>query len=125
MTRLRGITAYCVAFLSTVACASAGSSTKTSDRIIPPKMVTRAAMPHLRLTPSLVAGSHTYRVDIDVLIDSTGVPDMSTFRATGPVANENRDAFYEWIRASTFKPATRDGQPISAVLHTKIEFRAG
>lgn len=70
------------------------------------------------------AGMQTYRTDIEVVIDSTGVPDMSTFKATGSEASENRDALSERIRLSTFRPATRNGELVSAIFHTRLEFRA-
>jgi len=61
--------------------------------------------------------------DIDVVIDSTGVPIMSTFRASGSAVTGNHDALYQWIEASTFQPGLRDGQPVAAVFHTKMQFR--
>ncbi len=67
----------------------------------------------------------SYRIDLEVVIDSTGNPDMSTFKASGSAASENRDALYEWIRSSTYRPATRNGEPISAIYRTSLQFRAG
>jgi hypothetical protein len=62
-------------------------------------------------------------VDIEVVIDSSGVPDMSTFKATGPAATENQFALSQWVKSSTFKPARRNGQPVSGVYHLHTTFR--
>ena len=69
------------------------------------------------------AGGVSLTADIEVVIESNGVPDMSTFKATGSAAIGNRDALYEWVENSTFKPALRDGQPVSGVYRTSMRFR--
>ena len=60
------------------------------------------------------------QIDIEVAIDSAGVPIMSTFKAFGPIARENRDALAEWIGGSKFRPAISNGQPVAAVYHRKL-----
>ena len=79
-------------------------------------------MPPLRFAASQATGA-PIQIDIEVAIDSAGVPVMSTFKAFGPTASDNRDAFYEWIASSKFRPAIRDGQPVAAVFHRQVTFR--
>jgi hypothetical protein len=78
-------------------------------------------MPPLRFAVSQATGA-PIQIDIEVAIDSAGVPIMSTFKAFGPTASENRDAFAEWIGSSKFRPAIRNGQPVAAVYHRQITF---
>ena len=118
-----GFVTACFAFAFTVACASAASSGAPSDRIIPPQMTSRAPMPQMRFSGASTTSAVTLRADIEVVIDSTGVPDMSTFKTYGNAAMDNRNALYEWIQNSAFRPAVRNGQPVSAVYHTRVEFR--
>ena len=62
------------------------------------------------------------RADIEVVIDSTGNPIMSTFKAAGSAAVNNHDALYHYVEGSVFKPALRNGQPVSAVYHDSMKF---
>jgi hypothetical protein len=62
------------------------------------------------------------RADIVVLIDSTGVPIMSTFKASGSAALNNHDALYHYVERSVFKPALHNGQPVAAVYHDSMKF---
>ena len=78
-------------------------------------------MPPLRFAMSQATGA-PIQIDIEVAIDSAGVPIMSTFKAFGPTASDNRDAFYEWIANSKFRPAIRNGQPVGAVYHRQMTF---
>jgi hypothetical protein len=126
MKRLLEITVVGIALSFGVGCASAGSagsSGAAGGRIAPPEMSSRAPMPELRFPRSAGAGTVSYRMEIDVVIDSTGVPDMSTFKTSGSAASENRQALYDWIQTSTFRPATQDGRPVSAIYHTRMQFR--
>ena len=120
MISSRGI-ATGAALIFAVACATGGSTANDSGKIIQPKMVSRAPMPTMHFTGG--SSMVPLAADIDVVIDSTGVPVMSTFRASGSAVTGNRDALYQWIEASTFQPGLRDGQPIAAVFHTKMQFR--
>jgi hypothetical protein len=56
-----------------------------------------------------------------VLIDSTGHPDMTTFKVTGFGAAENKDALNHWIEQAIFRPAHRDGQPVPGLYRTNLE----
>jgi hypothetical protein len=73
---------------------------------------------HLPADPSVQQS-----VDIDVLIDPSGAPVMSTFKAVGSAAAANQDVLYKYIQASTFRPGLQNGQPVSAVYHTRMQFR--
>lgn len=61
-------------------------------------------------------------IDIEVAVDSTGVPIMSTFKVYGPMAIQNRDAFYAYIESSTFRPALRNEQPVEGVYRQQLKF---
>lgn len=120
--RARGIASACIAVLFVVGCATAGSSSGNSDRIVPPQMTSRASMPPLQFPMSSATGS-PIEIDLEVAVDSTGVPVMSTFKAYGPMATENRDALYQYIASSRFRPSLLNGQPVSGVYHTQLKFR--
>jgi hypothetical protein len=123
MTNSRSIASAYVAALIVAGCASSGSSTASADRIVPPQMTSRAQLSEMRFPASAATGTTIY-IDVDVVIDSTGVPDMTSFRANGQAAADNRSALYEWIQSSVFRPAhTTNGHPVSAVFHTQIQVR--
>ena len=89
-------------------------------QISPPQILTRAPMGELKFP---TGASVPQSVDIDVLIESNGVPLMSTFKAVGSAADANHDVLYKYIAASTFRPGLQNGQPVSAVYHTRMQFR--
>ena len=93
------------------------------DQIVPPKMASPAPMPAIHFPESAATGS-TIRLDVEVVVDPSGRPVMSTFKANGPGATENRDALSEWIGNSTFRPAFHNGQPVSGVYHSQLQLRA-
>ena len=92
------------------------------DQIVPPKMASPATMGPMRFPENAASGS-TIRVDVEVVVDSNGRPVMSTFKANGPTASENRDALAEFIGNSTFRPAFHNGQPVSGVYHSQLQLR--
>jgi hypothetical protein len=99
-----------------------GCSPYYPDQIVPPKMASPAPMPAMHFPESAATGS-TIRLDVEVVVDGNGRPVMSTFKANGPAATENRDALYEWIGNSTFRPAFHNGQPVSGVYHSQVQLR--
>ena len=103
-------------------CATVGSPGGDPDKVLPPKMASSGRMPPLRFAMSQATGA-PIQIDIEVAIDSTGVPIMSTFKAFGPMANENKDALSEWIGSSRFRPAVRNGRPVEAVYHQQLKIR--
>jgi hypothetical protein len=123
MSKLRSIasdwTAVIVIFV--LACATAGTAASSAAHTVPPKIISRAPMPPLNFDyprPGI-----ELRADIEVQIDSTGTPDMSTFKAFGTAVTGNRDAFYQYVQTSTFEPALRDGHPISGIYRERLGFR--
>ena len=113
------------ALLLIVACASSGSGgASTSERIEAPRMITGGSAPELRIpTTSSGSGRSPVRVKIQVLIDESGRPDMSTFKATGVGAAENREALQRWVEQAIFQPGRRGGIPTASVYHMVLEAR--
>lgn len=72
MTRSGAITVTCLSFAFAVACASAGSSAKDSDRIVPPKIVSRAQLPRMGFRRSAGGALQKYHADTAVLHTSMG-----------------------------------------------------
>jgi type IV pilus biogenesis protein CpaD/CtpE len=124
MKRLFNVCLYCALLTSVMACASGSSSNAGAppDRVDPPKMLSRVGPPDLKV-PAIASGRPSVRVTIEVLIDNTGKPDMTTFKVTGFGAAENHDSLARWIEASVFQPAHRDGEPVAALFTTKMEAR--
>jgi hypothetical protein len=110
-----------MALLLVVGCAGA-SAGPASTRLEPPKMMSGSRAPELRIPPANT-GRSPIRVAIEVLIDDEGRPDMSTFKATGAGAAENRAALERWIEQAVFRPAQLRGEPTPAIFRTSVEFR--
>jgi hypothetical protein len=115
---MSSIVRLCVAslvLLATVACASAPKgegSDGASDEQGPlqsPEMISGGPRPELRTPPPTAGRIVVARMDIEVMVDVSGTPDMSTFKATGLGAELNQDALRTWIASSRFRPARRDG----------------
>jgi hypothetical protein len=62
-------------------------------------------------------------ISVEVMIDSTGRPDMTTFRVTGPGGNENQTELRRWIEQATFRPAHRGSQPVPSLFRAKFEVK--
>lgn len=71
----------------------------------------RGTAPQLRI-PASTSSRPTVRVQIEVMVDEMGRPDMKTFKATGPGADVNRDALRSWIEAASFRPARLAGRDV-------------
>lgn len=111
----------CLLLLASAACASAPSAGSTADgataRASAPKR--RSTLAHPELTfPRGSTGE--LRVDIAVMVDPNGTPDMSTLKLTGNVLSDNREAVARWISQSTFDPAVANGVPVRAEYRTSI-----
>jgi hypothetical protein len=85
-------------------------------------MLSRVTAPELRI-PTTTSVRSPVRVTVEVLIDSTGRPDMTTFKAMGYGAAENRDALARWMEQAFFRPAYRSGQPVPGLYRMKLEAR--
>lgn len=92
------------------------------DTVYPPRMLKGGTQGHL-VVPTTVAGRSSVSIAIEVLIDSTGRPDMTTLKITGFGAAENKAALMGWIEQATFSPAHLGAQPVPGVYRTKIELR--
>ena len=93
------------------------------ERDEPPRMLQRGRPPELRIYSIPASGRAPIRLQIEVLIDSYGQPDMRTLKLTGIGAAENRDAIERWIEQATFRPARRGGQPVPGTYRTGLEVR--
>jgi hypothetical protein len=84
-----------------------------------PQLLTRGSLAELSFPNPAVPQS----VDIDVVIESNGMPLMSTFKAVGSAAAANQDVLYRYIQGSTFRPGLQNGVPVTANYHTRMQFR--
>lgn len=62
-------------------------------------------------------------LEFEVVIDSTGRPNMATLKINGFGATENRDAIARWIERGRYNAALRNGRPSSAILRGKLSKR--
>lgn len=116
-----------VALLATLACA--GAAHDPADAAAPaapaasaaePPQIMRGTAPQLRI-PASTSSRSTVRVQIEVMIDEMGRPDMTTFKATGPGADVNRDALRTWIEGASFRPARLDGRAIPGLFRMGLD----
>ena len=120
------ITAVALTFLGGCArtnAAEPASAAEPADRVEPPRMVQRGEMPDLRIYNIPASGRAALRLQIEVLIDSRGQPDMKTLKITGPGSPENRMAIERWIAQAMFQPARRNGVPVSGIYRTSLAVR--
>jgi hypothetical protein len=86
-------------------------------------MMQRGAPPELRIYSIPASGRAPIRLQIEVLIDSRGQPDMKTLKVTGMGAAENRAAIERWIEQAIFRPAQRGGQPVAGTYRAGLAVR--
>jgi hypothetical protein len=111
------------ACLLSIGCASGGAgSNARSSNVQPPRIVSRTGPLQLRVSGAGPAGGTTI-IDVEVMVDANGVPDMSTFRATGSAGAENRGTLMQWISEAKFEPGRRDGVPVASLFRTTIRLR--
>lgn len=112
------------ALLATLACASTPRDPATAPAAdaaaIDPPQISRGNPPPLRI-PASNSGRAPVRVDIEVMVDAGGRPDMRTFKATGLGADINRDALYTWVEGSSFRPARLDGRLVTGLFKMRLE----
>ena len=85
-------------------------------------MMRGSPSPTLRI-PASVSTRATVRVEIEVMVDAAGRPDMKSFKATGLGAAQNADALRAWIEGANFRPARLDGSPVPGLFKTRLEAR--
>ena len=110
-----------------VGCARANTrepaTAQPAERDEPPRMLQRGAPPELRIYSIPASGRAPIRLQIEVLVDSRGQPDMKTLKVTGIGAAENREAIERWIQQAIFRPAQRGGQPVAGTYRTGLAVR--
>lgn len=113
--------------LGAVGCARANApesaAAQPAQRDEPPRMLQRGAPPELRIYNIPASGRAPIRLQIEVVIDSRGQPDMKTLKVTGMGAAENREAIERWIEQAIFRPAQRAGQPVAGTYRTGLAVR--
>jgi hypothetical protein len=113
-----------VALFAVVACAGTpkdpAASPATSGPVVDPPQMSRGTAPQLRI-PASYSGRAPVRVQIEVMIDADGRPDMRTFKAVGLGADINRDALYAWIESASFRPARIDGRSVPGLFKMELQ----
>ena len=113
-----------VALLVTLACAGAAHDPADAAAPAAPAVespqIMRGTTPQLRV-PASTSSRPTVRVQIEVMVDEMGRPDMKTFKATGPGADVNRDALRSWIEGASFRPARLDGRAIPGLFRMSLD----
>jgi type IV pilus biogenesis protein CpaD/CtpE len=109
----------------TSACAKPAQSppAPAADRTDPPRLLTRVSYPELTMIEPNPTGRASLRMNIQVMIDSLGRADTRTLRLTGEGGMQNRIAIERWLESVTFRPATRNGQPVSGLYKLTLEVR--
>lgn len=116
--RLRQWVLLGAALTGAAACAS---SAPAPDAYRPPELVSRQIPPSLKVPMTSSSGRAPVRVTIEVVIDSIGQPDMTTFKVTGFGAAENEEALRQWIQQAAFTPAHRAGEAVAGLFQMKLQ----
>lgn len=105
--------------LVVAACAPSAPAGDASPRSLPPAtMTSRAAFDFTAVSPA-----RPVDMQIEVVVDSLGQPDLGTLRVSGNGSSEYRATVQRWIEASRFRPAQRDGRPVAGMFRTRMETR--
>ena len=120
-----GIAALITLAVIVMACARTPASTPespaNSER---PQLLTRGVIPELTIMREEAPSGPLPRLRIQVLIDSLGHADVKTLRLTGVGSGaQNRAAIERWLESVTFRPAMREGRPVSAIFETTLAVR--
>ena len=78
-------------------------------------MLTRGSAPDIAVPESNAGGRATVRIRIQVMVDALGRADVRTLQLSGIVGTQDRIAIERWIESVTFRPAMRNGEPVSGV----------
>jgi hypothetical protein len=112
------------ALCAAVACAGApkdpAATPVASNPAVESPQINRGSSPQLRI-PASSSGRAPVRVEIEVMVDAEGRPDMRTFKATGVGADLNRDALFTWIEGSSFRPARLEGRSVPGLFRMRLE----
>ena len=100
----------------------AGAPATMTTTAQPPELL-RGARPELRV-PASTSTRATVRIELEVMVDESGRPDMRTFEAVGPGADLNGDALRTWIEGASFRPARLDGHAVPGLFKMRLEASA-
>ena len=106
-------------------CACAGASkdptgAPTATTAVRPPELLRGTRPELRV-PTSTSSRATVRIDLEVMVDANGSPDMRTFKAVGPGADMNGDALRTWIEGASFRPARLGDHAVPGLFKMRLE----
>lgn len=103
------------ALMAAAGCASGsgGASAKGSTRVQPPELLTRTRPDLVPPRTTSASGRPTTVVELSVLVNADGTPDMNTLKITGAGAADNRGAVTQWVQGLRFKPARRNGEAVA------------
>jgi hypothetical protein len=93
------------------------------EREEPPRILQRGNPPELRVYNIPASGRPALRLQIAVMVDSLGRPDMTTLSVTGVGAPENRQAIENWLQQVIFRSARRGGKPVAGMYRTSFQVR--
>lgn len=109
-------------------CACAGAPKDPTDApaattaVRPPELL-RGTRPDLRV-PTSTSSRATVRIELEVMVDADGSPDMRTFKAVGPGADLNGDALRTWIEGASFRPARLGDHAVPGLFKMRLEASA-
>ena len=111
--------------MAAIACSKATESTDPSTpvRTEPPRLLTRGSFPSLSVSESNAAGRPSLRMGVEVMVDSLGRADVRTLKVTGVVDTQNRLAVERWLEGVMFRPAMRNGEPVSGIFRMSLTVR--
>ncbi len=115
LIRLVPLGALCA--FGAVACAKAAqpSASPAPAQTEPPRLLTRASAPDIAVPESNAGGRATVRIRIQVMVDALGRADVRTLKLSGVVGTQDRIAIERWLESVTFRPAMRNGEPVSGL----------
>jgi hypothetical protein len=105
----------CITLVVGCSKATEQGASQTADRVEPPRLLTRGMAPELQDIASNAAGRPSLRVRIEVMVGPDGRADLRTLKLTDAGSMQNRIAIEQWLERVTFRPAMRDGQPVSGL----------
>jgi hypothetical protein len=86
------------------------------DRITPP-----IPLGNTRLVLSAPFADTIYAVNVSVDVEANGKADLNTLQLSGSAGEFNRKAVTDWLKATTFRPAKRNGLPERATFRMSAE----
>ncbi len=123
--RLRTVLLAAICAPVAIACArnSQPTTSAISEQTEPPRLWTRGSAPEIAIPESNAGGRPTVRIGIQVMVDSEGRADVRTLKLTGIVGTQDRIALERWLQTVTFRPAMRNGQPVSGLFKMTLAAR--